>query len=286
MKILILGSNGMLGHVVTTFFQEKGYDVIITSRDEKTDNYYDAFKNVYAVENIIKKHKPDVVINCIGILNSDAEAHHALATMLNSFLPNYLDALSLKYSFRFIHITTDCVFSGEKGDYTEDSISDATSFYGRSKALGEVNNNNTLTLRTSIVGPDINPHGIGLFQWFSQQTGEVSGYNEVYWTGVTTIELAKVMEQGIKNQVVGLNHVVNNQKISKYELLELFEKYFKFDLTLKKDNSYKSDKSLIRTDQSYDFNIPDYDTMIKQMYEWVMNHQAIYQNLIERMNQK
>lgn len=286
MKILILGSNGMLGHVVTTFFQEKDYDVIITSRDEKADNYYDAFKNVYLIEDIIKKHKPDAVINCIGILNSDAEAHHALATMLNSFLPNYLDSLSSKYNFQFIHITTDCVFSGEKGGYTEDSIPDATSFYGRSKALGEIKNDNTLTLRTSIVGPDINSHGIGLFQWFSQQTGEVGGYDEVYWTGVTTIELAKVMEQGIKNHITGLNHVVNNQKIPKYELLELFEKYFKFNLTLKKDNSYKSDKSLIRTDQSYDFNIPDYDTMIKQMYEWVMDHQAIYQNLIERMNQK
>ncbi len=286
MKILILGSSGMLGHVVTIFFQEKGHEIITTSRDKTNDNYYDAYQDVYAIENIIIRHQPDVVINCIGILNFAAEDHHALATMLNSFLPNYLDDLSVKYHFQFIHITTDCVFNGDKGNYTEDSIPDATSFYGRSKALGEINNNHTLTLRTSIVGPDINPDGIGLFQWFSQQTGDVGGYDEVYWTGVTTIELAKVMEQGIKNHVTGLNHAVNNQKISKYELLNLFEKYFKFNLNLVKDSSYKSDKSLVRTDKSYDFHIPDYETMVKQMYKWVMNHQDIYKTLIERMNQK
>ena len=167
MKILVLGASGMLGHMVTAYFLERGHDVVTTSTDERGVNYYDAYKNVYGIEKIIGEQKPEVVINCIGILNQVAEDNHALASLLNSFLPNYLDELSEENGFKLVHITTDCVFSGERGDYTKDDFPDAETYYGLSKALGEVNNDRTLTLRTSIVGPDQNPKGIGLFQWFT-----------------------------------------------------------------------------------------------------------------------
>lgn len=280
MKILIIGANGMLGHVVKTFFQEKDYEVWATSRRNGSELYFNAEENINEIETIIKNISPNVVINCIGILNKDAEEHKKRAVLINSYLPHFLDSLSQQYGFKFIHISTDCVFEGTRGNYTEDDFPDATSFYGRSKALGEIKNDRNVTLRTSIVGPDINPNGIGLFKWFMEQENEVGGYSKVLWTGVTTIELAKNIEVAIKENLTGLQHVVNNKTIPKKELLELFKKYFKKEITINDNPNVESKKTLIRTDKSFDFKIPSYDEMISEMYEWVKNHSNLYSNLI------
>ena len=200
MKIILLGAQGMLGHVVKIYFEEHGYEVVCTNRDDrKSDLFWDAVENLKDIEKIIEKQKPDVVINCTGILNKVAEDNKSLAVLMNSYLPHYLDELSAKYNFKFVHVSTDCVFSGKEGNYNEASFRDAENFYGQSKALGEVINDRSVTLRTSIVGPDINPNGIGLFQWFMKQTGSTGGYSKVLWTGITTIEYAKAMEKAIKN---------------------------------------------------------------------------------------
>jgi len=282
MKILVLGAGGMLGHIVCKYFEEAGHEVVTTARDEDKKNYYDAYKNIYGIEEVIDNEKPQIVINCIGVLNQAAEDNHALASLLNSFLPNYLDELSAKYDYKLVHVTTDCVFDGEKGDYTESDFPDAKSYYGLSKALGEVNNNRTLTLRTSIVGPDINQNGIGLFKWFTEQSDTIKGFDGVVWTGVTTLQLAKVMEEGIQKNLNGLHHAVNGEKISKYELLKLFKKYFNGDIKIEKDNTYKSDKSLILSKNSYRFAIPSYNEMIKEMNDWVLSHPDMYPDLIRK----
>lgn len=279
MKILVLGKTGMLGHVVYTFFKEKDYDVIGTSSKE-----YNAFDNMEELENIVKAEKPDVIINCIGILNKVAEDNKLLAVKLNSLLPHYIDSLSRKYNFKFVHVSTDCVFEGTIGKYDESALPDASSFYGRSKALGEVINDKSLTLRTSIIGPDNNPKGIGLFEWFMNQDYNVGGYTKVIWTGVTTIELARCIEEAIKNNVTGLNHVVNNDFISKYELLELFKKYFGKEIEIEKNDKVVSEKTLIRTEKSYDFNIPSYEVMIQEMRTWVQSHSDLYPMLMSQSN--
>lgn len=277
MRILVLGKTGMLGHVVFNYFKERDYEVYGTSTKE--DIKYDAFGDMEAIESIIKDIKPNVVINCIGILNKAAEDNKFMAVKLNSLLPHYLDSISEKYGFKLIHISTDCVFSGLDGNYTEDSLPDATSFYGRSKALGEINNDRNVTLRTSIVGPDSNPKGIGLFQWFMSQNDKVYGYSKVIWTGVTTIELAKVIESTIKNNITGLQHVVNNSTIPKYELLKLFKNVFNKKVDIEINDELKSEKTLIRTEKSFDYNIPSYEGMIKEMKEWVDSHKDLYPNL-------
>ena len=282
MKILVLGKTGMLGHVVYTYFLEQGYEVYGTTTGNEI--FYDAYKNQENLENIIRDIKPDVIINCIGILNKVAEENHHLAVSLNSLLPHYIDLLSKKYNFKFIHISTDCVFDGKRGNYKEDDIQTATSFYGRSKALGEINNNRNLTLRTSIVGPDNNPKGIGLFQWFIMQSNEVEGYTKVIWTGVTTVQLAKAIEKGIKNDLTGLHHVVNNDFIAKKDLLELFKKHFNKDIIIKNNDMLASEKTLIRTEKSFDFEIPSYDEMIEQMKEWVLNHKELYPLILNNCN--
>lgn len=265
MRVLVLGKTGMLGHIVYEYLKEQGYDVIGTTRNE-----YDANKD--DIKQIIEDIKPNVVINCIGILNKACEENKPLAIKINSYLPHYLDYLSKEYGFYFIHVSTDCVFNGIEGFYDEADIPNAVSFYGRTKALGEVINNRNVTLRTSIVGLDDNPKGIGLFQWFMNQEKEVEGYSNVMWTGVTTMELAKQIDVTIKNRLIGLQHVVNNEFISKKDLLELFKKYFNKDIEIKENSEIVSNKTLIRTNLSYDFNVPSYDKMIKDMKKWEETH--------------
>ena len=278
MKILILGKSGMLGHVVYTYFKEQNYEVFGTTLDDE-EIYYDAYENLEGIEKIIEEIKPDAVVNCIGILNQVCENNKPLAVKLNSLLPHYIDSLSEKYNFKFVHVSTDCVFEGDKGKYDEDSFADAKSFYGRSKSLGEVKNNRSVTLRTSIVGPDFNLNGIGLFQWFMKQEGSVGGYTKVIWTGVTTIELAKQIEVAIKNNLSGLNHVVNNDFISKHDLIMLFRKYFNKDIEINENNKVISEKTLVRTDKSYNFNIPTYEKIVEEMKNWVIDHKSLYPNI-------
>lgn len=278
MKILVLGQNGMLGHVVYHYFKEKNHEVIGTNT-QNGPIIYNAYTNQEDLEKIVETEKPDVVINCIGILNNVAEENKTLATKLNSLLPHYIDELSQKYNFKFIHVSTDCVFDGEKGKYNEDSFPTALSFYGRSKALGEVKNKRSVTLRTSIVGPDFNPKGIGLFQWFMNQEGTINGYQKVIWTGVTTIQLAKCMEIAIEKNLCGLQHVVNNQEISKYDLLRIFKKVFGKNIEIEKETKTVSKKTLVRTEKSYDFDIPSYETMVEDMRDWVQNHKDLYKNI-------
>lgn len=278
MKILVLGKNGMLGHIVYNYFSELGNEVYGTVRKKLNADEieFDAFENIENLENIIANLTLDAVINCIGVLNKVCEDNKLLAIKLNSLLPHYIDSLSEKYNFKFVHVSTDCVYEGTIGKYDETSLPDATSFYGRSKALGEINNNRNVTLRTSIVGPDNNENAIGLFKWFITQNNEVGGYTKVIWTGVTTIELAKQIKVAIDNDLVGLQHVVNNDFIAKKDLLELFKKYFNKDIDIVENNSVESQKTLIRTGKSYEFNIPTYDEMIEEMRDWVINHKDLY----------
>jgi len=284
MKILILGSDGMLGHVVKTYFEEKGHEIFCTTRkDSESPLYFDIMNSVTGVDKIVENIKPDVLINCIGILNKVAEEHKALAILINSYLPHYLDELSTKVNFKLIHVSTDCVFDGLDGGYDENSVPNETNMYGRSKAMGEVINDRNVTLRTSIVGPDINENGVGLFNWFMSQEGEVGGYDNVIWTGITTIWFAKCMEMAIKNNLIGLHHCVNNEEISKFDLISLFKKYFDKDIVINHNPDAVSKKTLVRTEKSFDFGIPSYDQMIKEMREWVIQHKEMYPDLIKGM---
>lgn len=276
MKILIIGGTGMLGHIVSLYFKEKGYTIITTGLKGKNKDYeYDAYNNMEYIEEILKIEHPQIVINCSGILNKAAEDNKCMAIKVNSLLPHYLDKLSQEYNFKFIQISTDCVFDGKKGDYKEKDYKDAISFYGKTKALGEIENNQNLTLRTSIIGPDINKYGIGLFNWFMNQSNDIEGYSNVFWSGVTTLQLAKNIEDAILANLVGLYHVVNNSKISKYELLNLFKKIFSKNINIKENKDIFSDKSIINT-SNFDFNIPSYESMIIEMKQWIDDHENIY----------
>ena len=174
-------------------------------------------------------------------------------------------------------MSTDCVFSGMKGQYTEDDFADGRTFYDRSKALGELNDDKNITLRNSIIGPDINPKGIGLMNWFMQQNGEVNGFTKSLWTGQTTLQLAKTMEVAATQRATGLYNTVPKDNISKYDLLCLLNKYLRNDsVKINKVDGICADKSLKRTKFDFDYLIPDYEVMVSEMAEWVKAHKDLY----------
>lgn len=279
MKWLILGACGMAGHLIAKYLSEQKETVTGFARQKSSvcDTIIgDAFNN-YLLENLIKTGNFDIAVNCIGVLNKAVDANLANGIYLNSYLPHKLAIYCQKYNTKLIHISTDCVFSGKRGHYTENEVPDETSYYGRTKALGEVIYNNHLTIRTSIIGPELKENGIGLFHWFMNQNEKVDGYTKVLWSGVTTLELAKAVFFGAKNNLSGLWHLSNNESIAKYDLLRLFNKYFKADkLKIEPCDVPISDKSIIFTRKDFAYNTPNYEEMIADMAMWIKNHKELY----------
>jgi dTDP-4-dehydrorhamnose reductase len=279
MKFLVLGAAGMAGHTITLYLIEMGHDV--TGFDIKELTFCKTIKgdarNTNLLTNSINEGHFDAIINCIGILNEYAQQNIGLAIYLNSYLPHLLAEITENLPTKIIHMSTDCVFSGKKGNYTEFDKPDGETVYDRTKALGELNDNKNITFRNSIVGPDINENGIGLLNWFMKEKATITGYRNVLWTGLTTLQLAKAMEQVAKVNVKGLINLVYTEPITKYDLLVLFNKYLKdgkveiipFDGTV-------SNKSLKRTNFDFDFLIPDYNKMVNEMAEWIKLHKKIY----------
>lgn len=279
MRFLILGCNGMAGHTISLYLKERGHEVMGFDRHP---SYFvesitgDAADAGY-IKEIIGVNKFDTIINCIGLLNQFAEKNKVGAVYLNSYFPHYLAQLTADTDTQIIHMSTDCVFSGRRGQYTEDDLRDGTTFYDRSKALGELEDNKNITLRSSIVGPDINSKGIGLLNWFMQQKGEVRGYTCVMWTGQTTLQLAKTMEMAAKVKAYGLFNMVPDQAISKFDLLKLFNKHMRNNaVSIIPTDKIAIDKSLKRTRFSFDYQIPDYEQMVTELADWMRNHESLY----------
>lgn len=287
-KILIFGGDGMAGSMIRQYLAEKGHDVISTTRRKPNKHnriVFDAVQNIYSIKELIDKVKPSFVVNCIGVLNDFAEENKQNAILINSYLPHELNSLASKDTFKLVHISTDCVFTGEKGNYIETDVPDATSFYGKTKALGEVLEGNSITLRTSIVGPDPNSSGIGLFNWFmaeSNVNNELRGYSKVWWSGVTTLQLAKSIEVILGHNLSGLYHLVNNKKINKFDLLNLFREHFNLDIQITEDQEKQNDKSLIDSRNSECISIPSYEDMVKEMADWVRAHKRLYPQYVSR----
>lgn len=278
MKFLICGCNGMAGHTISLYLKEQGHEVFGFDRVKSIliDSVAGDACDKEFVKKIVLSGNYDTVINCIGILNQAAEDNKALATYLNSYFPHYLAEITRETNIQIIHMSTDCVFSGKRGDYTEQDIPDGLTFYDRSKALGELNDDKNITLRNSIVGPDINPKGIGLFNWFMQQSGTINGYTKAMWTGQTTLQLAKTMEYAAIHRSTGLVNSVPNHSISKCDLCGLFNKYMNKGLVINPIDGVIADKSLKRTNFKFEYLIPDYDTMVKDMAEWIYKHKELY----------
>lgn len=278
-KIVILGSTGMLGHKVVNYLDEHTkYNICnIAYRTKLNENtiLVNARKEEELIQTI-KELNPAIIINCMGVLISGADKDPENAIYINSYIPQRLKRLADDISAKLIHISTDCVFSGEKGKYIENDEQDGKDIYAKTKSLGEINDGKHLTIRTSIIGPELKKSGEGLFHWFMSQEGEINGFTQSVWSGVTTLELAKAIKWVIENDIVGLYHITNNEVINKYELLCLFKKATKKKIAIKPVPGKKVDKSLIDTRKEINYIIPRYEDMISEMISSIKKSKELY----------
>lgn len=281
-KILVLGAAGMAGHVVYTYLNELNkYDLVGTTNSNNLDgvnlklNIFDKVE----VEKIIEEVNPDFIINCIGMLIRTSKSNPDQTIYGNAYFPYVLRDLAIKNNAKLIHISTDCVFSGKTGKYTENSFKDATDLYGLSKNLGEINDDHNLTIRTSIIGPELKQNGEGLFHWFMQQDGTVNGFKSNYWSGVTTLELAKFIAWQIENPFTGLVHLTNSQPISKFDLLTVFNDVYQKGLIIEDKKDYICNKSFINTNDKITFEVPSYRQMLENQKEFMQNHKNFYEKI-------
>lgn len=278
-RIAVLGSTGMAGHVVSAYLEEHSYMVFRASRSEKST----AFRRAVDVTDFtalgawLDEVWPDTVINCVGLLQKACETRPDRAVLINSYLPRFLEQRSAEGKGRVIHLSTDCVFSGKRGSYREDDFPDGDTMYDRSKALGEIKNGRDLTFRMSIIGPDIDPKGTGLFNWFMAQTGKIHGYAKTIWNGVATIELARAIDAALEQDLTGLYHLSSAESVSKYHLLQLFQQEFsRDDISVREVDGLLLDKSLVNTRSDFSFEMRDYPHQIADMRRWIEIHHELY----------
>jgi dTDP-4-dehydrorhamnose reductase len=255
MKILILGGDGMIGHKMVQVLGAQNHEIVISIREKRAlslksfSSKPKVFFNDFLKDNIIDfldKVNPDVIVNAIGVTIRRGAAENIADTIyLNSFFPHQLANWSDIHNKRLIHFSTDCVFSGFEGSYSEDSTPNALDYYGKTKGLGEVNSKSSLTIRSSMIGPELF-NKTELFEWIiNNKEKEINGFLRVMYSGVTTVYMARLIADLIENHknLSGIYNIASNP-ISKFELLHLINENFNLGLFINKDQSITSNKTL------------------------------------------
>ncbi|WP_128930970.1 dTDP-4-dehydrorhamnose reductase family protein [Bradyrhizobium zhanjiangense] len=281
-KVLILGASGMLGAAVfRSFLGCADFEVVGTIRDKVALGFFSSVASARllqldvldedALVSLLDRERPATVINCIGLVKQLASAADPLVTLpINALFPHRLARICSLIGARLIHISTDCVFSGSKGNYTEDDVTDAQDLYGRSKLLGElVDYGHAVTLRTSIIGRELySAHS--LVEWFLSQQGAVKGYAKAIFSGLPTAELAAVIRDFVlpRKELAGLYHV-SAAPICKFDLLHLLARQYGKRIEILKDDQTKIDRSLnsekFRRETGY--RAADWPELIQRLYE-------------------
>jgi dTDP-4-dehydrorhamnose reductase len=285
MRILILGGDGMLGHSLFCLLKEK-YDVKATLRQDMSaykglgvftsKNAYTGI-DVRSIDRLIEvlvSYHPDAIVNAVGVIKQRKTAKESIPSIeINSLFPHRLALLCKIVGAKLIHLSTDCVFSGLKGNYREDDIPDAEDLYGRSKLLGEVYESHCLTLRTSMIGTELS-RKTSLLEWFLSKKGTIKGYKKAIFSGFTTTELSRIMENLIINypDLHGLYHV-SSTPISKYDLLSMIKNQLNLSVSIEGDESVECDRSL---DSSYfradvNYNPPSWESMVQELCKKIDN---------------
>lgn len=282
MRVLILGGSGMLGHaLLAALVSDTSFDVHATVRSFGLRQRFPAnigasiHAGIDALDedallSILDRVRPNVVVNCIGLVKQLAAANDPLAALpINALLPHRLARMTALCGARLIHVSTDCVYDGTKGNYSEDDPSDAKDLYGRSKYLGEVSGPNAITLRTSIVGHDLLGATEGLVEWFLAQKGTIRGYTHAIFSGLTTLELSKVIRDLVipRPDLTGLYHV-SAAPISKFDLLEIVRRVYAKDIDIVPDDRLVLDRSLDSTRfcAATGYTAPSWTRMVEDMH--------------------
>lgn len=283
MKILVLGASGMLGNAMVRVLSEGSeHEVYGTVRSAAVKRHFDAAITPRLIEGVdVENHdalmqtfilvRPDIVVNCVGLIKQLADADDALqAIPMNAMLPHRLARLCELSGARLIHMSTDCVFSGDKGNYRESDPSDAKDLYGRSKYLGEVAYPHTLTLRTSIIGHELQSSH-GLVNWFLAQQGQCNGYTKAIFSGLPTVILARAVRDVVipSTALSGVYHVAA-QAISKFDLLALIATVYGKKIDIVVSDRLVIDRSLNaqRFNEATGYVPPSWPDMIALMHSY------------------
>lgn len=282
MKVVVLGISGMLGHTVFREFRHAAeHEVWGTLRSASLLKYFNAADHGQirtgvdvldqdALTKLLADIRPEVVINCVGLIKQLGNAEDPLSALpLNAMAPHRLAALCKLGGARLIHVSTDCVFSGKRGNYREDDVSDAYDLYGKSKYIGELRNDtHAITLRTSIIGHELNSN-ISLVEWFLSQKTAVKGYRRAIFSGLPTVELAHVMRDVVLKQpgLHGLFHV-SAEPITKYDLLKLIASRYDKQIEIEPDDTVSINRSLdsSRFSVASGYVAPAWDELVSRMY--------------------
>ena len=276
-RVLVLGADGMVGHIARMYLSERGHDVLSIARSVSPDWEKLDLEDESALCSFLAAQRPEYVLNCVGVLIKESAEDPLRAIRLNALMPHILESVAECYNFKVVQVSSDCVFSGKNGPYREDDFRDADEIYGRTKALGELRNNRDLTIRTSKVGPELHPDGSGLFNWFMNQKGIIRGFTHVMWGGITTLEMVKIFEYVMEHPITGLLHLTNNEPISKCELLELFaEIWDKKDIIIEHDETRIANRSLLCTRADFAYHVPSYRVMLEEIYDFMVKNSALY----------
>jgi dTDP-4-dehydrorhamnose reductase len=282
-RVLIIGASGMLGNAALRFFsQYEDFETFGTVRAEQKKFLLPPhlhtkiisnieIENTDSLKDLFFKTNPDIVINCIGIVKQLSQSSDALVAIpVNSLLPHRLASLCQIINARLIHISTDCVFSGAKGMYVESDFPDANDLYGRSKYLGETDYPHAITLRTSMVGHELDGSH-SLLGWFLRQQGDVKGYSNAIFSGLPTVEICQIIRDFIipRPDLQGVYHV-SSDPINKFEFLSLVAKVYRKDISIKEDRSLVIDRSLDSTlfRISTGYHPQSWPELIRKMYEF------------------
>ncbi|MCP5503335.1 MAG: SDR family oxidoreductase [Leptospiraceae bacterium] len=287
MKILILGTTGMLGSTLFKYFSNSEIDVWGTVRNSVMLDFFTSIQrkkiildvDITKQDNLVKlfkEVKPDIVINCIGIIKQQGNAKDPLTVLpINSMLPHRLSGLCELMNARLIHISTDCVFSGKKGMYIEEDISDAEDLYGKSKYIGEIHDKeHVFTIRTSIIGHELNSN-YSLIDWFLSQQGIVNGYKKAIFSGFPTIELAHIIKEYIlpNPNLYGLYHI-STEPIDKYNLLQIVKKHYRKNINIIENQEVIIDRSLNseKFRKVTGYVPPNWDELIQRMLRYKLDY--------------
>lgn len=272
MRVTVLGAGGMAGHVVVEYLKQQGHSVSAITRAELD------VENIAQVSTFFDSLDTDFVVNCVGLLVKPCIDRPDQAAIVNSWLPHYIEHRLKDTQTRLVHLSTDCVFDGSRGNYIETDVHTETNAYGRSKSFGEVNNSKDITFRMSIIGPEIK-NGTGLLHWAVSNTdATLPGWENAWWNGITTLELARCINLYINDpKISGIYHLVNNNNcINKYDLLCKINHVYQLGKTIVATQGPKNiNKVLVDTRQEFDFAIPDYDQQLQQLRKFnVVSHMS------------
>lgn len=269
MKILVVGSGGMLGYITALYLRDQGHQVTGLTR---TKTFPDTFRmdatDEPAMVRLLSREPFDVIVNCAALLLKPSAEQKAEAVKLNSWLPHFLNMYCSQNHAYLIQVSTDAVFSGMRGHYQESDPGDADTFYGKTKSLGEVYNDHALTVRSGFWGADVNPNGAGLFQWFLRQERTVSGYAKAVFNGVSNLEFARFVNDAIQNRWTGLYHLCASEPISKYEFLCLLNRIFSTGIHIVRDEKVRIDRSLHCARYDVPYRQKTIEEMIYELKDW------------------